>query len=290
MKITSRKVNDLVHEYKVIVNDSTGHNFSMFHLSDVHFDSINCDRDLLSKHLKQAEADNAMVLINGDFFDAMQGRYDPRGTKGAIRPEYKHSKYLDMIVDDGIEYLSKFNIRYHINTGNHESNLLKRLETDVLQRLTDGLSHKGIEVEYGGYTGYIIVKYCVKQNGGDREYASMLNQVIWYHHGYGGNAKRSKGTLSADIDMMQNPDADIVTKGHDHQSWYMPIATTKIKQNMDVVDKIIHHIRTGSYKKKERSHGWEVEKGFNAPTLGGWRVDTFYKQSKYPLEVKVSKL
>lgn len=34
-------------------------------ISDVHFDSVHCDRDLLTKHLDQALAMNAGVLISG---------------------------------------------------------------------------------------------------------------------------------------------------------------------------------------------------------------------------------
>ena len=47
-------------------------------LSDVHFDSTHCDRDLLTKHLDEALAMNASVLVFGDWFDLMQGMYDPR--------------------------------------------------------------------------------------------------------------------------------------------------------------------------------------------------------------------
>ena len=34
-------------------------------ISDVHFDSVKCDRDLLKKHLDEALATNAGVLVFG---------------------------------------------------------------------------------------------------------------------------------------------------------------------------------------------------------------------------------
>ncbi len=58
-------------------------------LSDVHFDAMKCDRALLRRHLKQAMVDNAIVLVFGDWFDLMQGKWDPRGSYSDLRPEYK---------------------------------------------------------------------------------------------------------------------------------------------------------------------------------------------------------
>ena len=83
----------------------------LFICSDVHWDSKKCDRDMFKKHLKQAEQENRTVLINGDFFDLMQGRYDPRSGKYDIRPEYKHANYLDQVIDDGAKILSEYNHR-----------------------------------------------------------------------------------------------------------------------------------------------------------------------------------
>ena len=38
--------------------------------SDVHFDSVQCDRELFAEHLQEAKRRNAWVMIAGDLFDA----------------------------------------------------------------------------------------------------------------------------------------------------------------------------------------------------------------------------
>jgi len=286
MELTVRQVSENVHEYRAKF-ESAG-DIHIAHLSDVHYDSIECDRDLLTKHLRSLEGKFGFVVINGDWFDAMQGRYDPRGSKSAIRPEYKHSRYLDMIVEDSVEYLSQFNLCYHLNIGNHCESILRRLETDILARLVDGLNSKGIKAQKGAYSGYIVLRHSF--HNGTRFHATAT-QTTWYHHGYGGNSARSKGILSADIDTMQNPSADVIVKGHDHQSWYLPISVKELAQNLEIKEKLIHHIRTGSYKKPTISgRGWEVEKGFNMTTMGGWLMTNSFCSGIPQLKTKVTKL
>ena len=57
--------------------------------SDAHHDSPYCDRKLEKYHLEIAKERNALILDNGDTFDAMQGKFDPRRSYGDIRPEDK---------------------------------------------------------------------------------------------------------------------------------------------------------------------------------------------------------
>ena len=69
-------------------------------MSDIHYDSKYCDRKLLKRDLDNANKENALILIAGDFFDAMQGKKDLRGSYDELRPEYKTDKYFDVIVDE----------------------------------------------------------------------------------------------------------------------------------------------------------------------------------------------
>lgn len=39
--------------------------------SDIHFDSPDCDRETLKKHLDFCKKDGRYILINGDLFDAI---------------------------------------------------------------------------------------------------------------------------------------------------------------------------------------------------------------------------
>src|SRR5688572_11399081 len=61
--------------------------------SDVHWDNPHCDRKLFYKHLKQAQERDAAILDNGDFFCAMQGKWDKRANKSDLRPEHQSGDY-----------------------------------------------------------------------------------------------------------------------------------------------------------------------------------------------------
>lgn len=237
--------------------------FHVLQISDVHYDSVKCDRELLTKHLKQAEKIGALVFINGDLFDLMGGKYDPRSSYSDIRPEYKHINYLDAVIKDAAEYFSKFKVNYFIGRGNHETNISKRLHTDPTDRLAELLRYNGVTVATGGYSGWFVYKF--EQNN------QRLSIIQHYHHGSGGNAPRSKGILSADIDQKKFPDADIITRGHDHQKWHLPTTVQRLSHSYQAQDKTVHHVRTGSYKMLgDGFAGWAVEKGFDRPRLGGW--------------------
>jgi hypothetical protein len=269
---------------EVFVVEHKGKELPILQLSDVHFDSMKCDRELLTKHLKQAEKKKAFVFINGDFFDVMQGKYDPRRTYEGIRPEYVGGNYLDLVLEDAVKYLSKFDLTYFIGEGNHESNIRERMSTDLIDRLIMGLKHEGVNCERGKYKGWII--YRMKYTGK----CVVIKQH--FHHGSGGNAPRSKGILNADINIKKYPDADILTRGHDHNKWYLPQVVERLKgrfPNFRREKRKVHVLQTGSYKKLGDA-GWAVEKGFSEPVLGGWwttiKVDNSnHKKITYEVEV-----
>lgn len=90
-------------------------------LSDVHFDSVACDRGAVKRHLDKALNENALIIIGGDWFDAMQGKFDPRRNMDELRPEYRCEKYYDVVVEDSAEFLKPYakNI-IAVTQGNHE--------------------------------------------------------------------------------------------------------------------------------------------------------------------------
>ena len=53
----------------------------VYFTSDVRFDSARCYRESLKRHLDEAKKLGASISIFGDWFDAMQGRFDPRRDK-----------------------------------------------------------------------------------------------------------------------------------------------------------------------------------------------------------------
>lgn len=239
-------------------------------LSDVHFDAMKCDRALLRRHLKQAMTDNAIVLVFGDWFDLMQGKWDPRGSYSDLRPEYKVHTYLDNVVDDSALFLADYPCVKFISRGNHETNVEKRMHTSPLDRLAALTPHRPM---VAGYSGFIRVRI---NFGGKPKFSSWLH----FHHGFGGSAPRSKGVLAVDLDQMQFPDADLIIRGHTHQKWHVPMTVDRITERGRRHQKTTHHLRTGSYKLLgDRFGGWATEKGFNTPRLGGWWAACYKTQT-----------
>ena len=244
-------------------------------LSDVHYDSVKCDRDMLKDHLDKALALKASVYIFGDWFDLMQGMYDPRRSYSSLRPEYKSITYLDDVINDAVEFLEPYKeVLAMVGRGNHETNIEKRLSTSPIDRLVGAL---GGGIMAGPYSGWVQLVYSRNANNHGGRHQRMLH----FHHGYGGNAPRSKGVLNVDLDQKEWPDADVIVSGHTHQKWHVPMSVERITDRLNTYEDTVHHLKLGSYKKLDRFAGWEVEKGFQQPRLGGWWMDAELRRTKH---------
>ena len=266
MGLLNRSRNVHLCEIDLSVNKSK----SFLLISDVHFDSIKCDRSLLFKHLEQARTCNADVFIFGDLFDLMQGRWDPRGNYSDLRPEYKSHIYVDDVIQDVGDKLSEYSdVIKFLGRGNHETNIEKRMMVSPLDRVAQIVNANGGQCAVGGYAGWIVMQAFAGYHKGKKSHSRR--DLLHYHHGWGGNAKRSKGVLGIDIDQKDFPDADFIVRGHDHQKWYHPVMVDRMTRSMNIEQRTVHHMRLGSYKKLgDRYAGWATEKGFATPRLGGW--------------------
>ena len=77
-------------------------------LSDIHWDNPHCDLDQLKSHLNYCLKENIPIMINGDFFCFMQGKYDPRRSKADIRPEHNKVNYIDAVIEDAVNYFKPY--------------------------------------------------------------------------------------------------------------------------------------------------------------------------------------
>lgn len=101
--------------------------------SDQHWDNPHCDRRLMKAHLDQALALRAPVVIYGDFFCCMQGKWDKRSSKQDLRPEHAGSNYFDRLVATAADWLAPYaSILAVIGPGNHETAILKNHETNLI--------------------------------------------------------------------------------------------------------------------------------------------------------------
>ena len=246
-------------------------------VSDIHFDSLHCDHESLKKHFDQIKEKNGKILIIGDLLDVMGCYKDPRSKPEQINPIYiqKGRSYLDLVVEDCYEFLKPYRENLAlISYGNHEMSILKHRDTDPLERIIYLLNQEGDTVHKGAYAGWLIC------NLGRNKNSNRYTFNIAYHHGKGGNAKRSKGILYSQLDTMEYPDANMIVSGHDHNKIYDP---SNVRKRLDRYGRTykdtVHWLKTGSYAKSPEDFGFVVERGFMAKRMGGWFVDLEYVRS-----------
>lgn len=234
-------------------------------LSDLHWDNPNCDRDLLKKHMDEAVAGGHDILINGDLFCAMQGRYDGRRSKIEIRPEHNNAKYLDSLVETAAQWFAPYskNIKV-IGYGNHETSILKHCETDLIERLVTLLnSNTASSIEIGGYGGWVIYRFYRLTNGTPFK--------IKYFHGSGGGGVVTKGAIQFNRMMTMIEGADAIWMGHVHESMETTYTMERLTSRDTINLRDVLLIRTPSYKEEYEDglKGWHIEKGAPPKPLGG---------------------
>jgi hypothetical protein len=235
-------------------------------LSDLHWDNPKCNRALLKNHMDQAVAGGHDILINGDMFCAMQGKYDGRKNKSDIRPEHNDGNYLDLLVNTAVDWFEPYahNIKV-IGYGNHETSILKHTETDLIDRFVTLLNYRcKSQIQVGGYGGWILYQFY--QNKKFR-----TTYKIKYFHGSGGGGPVTKGAINFNRMQTQIEGADAIWLGHVHESTEITYTVERINQNHVVQLRDILMIRTPTYKEEynEGKSGWHIERGAPPKPLGG---------------------
>ena len=236
-------------------------------LSDVHIDSPYCDRRLLTKHMKEAQNEGAIVLQIGDTFDAMQGPKDPRASLRELKEILKGNDYSDRVLDDGINFFAPYaDTLAMIGYGNHEYSVVRHAGTDMIQRFVQSMrrEHKS-PVVAGGYGGFIRIAGYI-----DSKSTPSANLRICYNHGSGGGAPVTKGTIQTARQAVWVRDVDCIWNGHNHQSYIMPQSTMGINNQDGVEQGLVYFLRTPGYKNEMQhpAHGYAVS-GNMAPTPRG---------------------
>jgi hypothetical protein len=244
---------------------------------DVHWDNPDCDRRLYKRHLDEAKERNAIVIDNGDFFCAMQGKYDKRSNKEKVRPEHQKGDYFDRLVQTAADYLAPYAENFALlGLGNHETSVANRHEIDLTARLSREISYRtGVVVPVGGYTNWVRFSFL---RGG----TNVTSKDMWMMHGYGGG-----GPVTKDMIQSNRQDAyviaDIMVTSHTHDSWSndMPkielcprYATPKKKDRL--------YIKIPTYKDeyKQGAGGFHIETGKPPKPVGGQWLRFFMEAGK----------
>ena len=234
--------------------------------SDIHFDSPDCDRETLKKHLDFCKKDGRYILINGDLFDAIILGDRKRATAHLIT---NTDNQLNVKLNEIYEFLKPYqeNILF-IGRGNHEESIMKYNGLDIIEMLTTmlnmGSEHK---ILYGNYANFL--RFSFKSTGKNQ---AQTNYDIYAHHGAGGSAPATKGMLDFGA-IIKGVNADLIWIGHKHHSlidYSAPIM--HIDQNGTVILKNRQCIQTPSYQ-KGRTIDYNVnfaERFYNHTAMSGF--------------------
>jgi len=233
--------------------------------SDRHHDNAKCDQRMERRHLDQARDRDAPVIDAGDLFCAMQGKWDKRADRSAMREEYQQGPYLDRLVSEAAKFYGPYaDLFAVIGRGNHETSIAKYHETDLTERLVALLNENhGGKVLAGGYGGWVRLQF--------RRQKEHRSKLLHYYHGTGGG-----GPVTADmiqLDRMRNrADADIYVFGHTHDSWCRRISVAGLTSCGRPMQREIIAVKCPSYKDAyhDGAGGYEIEKGHPPKPLGAW--------------------
>lgn len=253
--------------------------------SDVHKDSMKCDKNLLKKHFDEAIEKNAIIIDNGDWFDVMGGKYDKRTTKSDIDPKFAFGNYFDLVIEDSVEFLKPYSKNIAVlGEGNHEQSVNTRHERNLTKSLIKELNSLGANIIHQQYAGFIKFQFS------EKHYKKGCNKslVMYRHHGMGGNAPVTMGVINTNRTQIQI-DADIYVYGHIHQKWLVYRTKMGITQQgvMKVKDQV--HIQLSTYKDSKNSQ-WEVSKNFQPPSLGGAWLKFYYDWKDDSIKTQVNLL
>jgi Icc-related predicted phosphoesterase len=240
-------------------------------LSDIHWDNPKCDREKLKLHLDYCKEQAIPIFIAGDFFCLMMGKWDPRRSKKDIRPEHNVNNYLDAVIEDAVQWWSTYaNLITVIGYGNHETAIIKNLETDPLQRFVDLLNYTNkSSVFTGGYGGWLVIKKQFEAN-------TFMTKMLKYFHGSGGGGVVTKGAINLTRALEMYENMDVFVMGHIHENSSRNDARDTIQYNPgkhyhELIQKQIHLAITGAYKEEYEDGfgGWHIERGAPIKPTGG---------------------
>jgi hypothetical protein len=241
--ITVNKRTPVGFDIKIEAKSSQKASFVL--ISDAHLDSKASDLKLFESDMARANEHGSVVLINGDLFDAMQGRYDPRRKPEDLKKDFRVSSYYDALVLWHSKTLQKYkNIpALIIGKGNHETAVLKNSGTDLTERLVHDLRNNGVNAVSAGYWGYIRLMFQYEKG------ADSSNKVMYFHHGKTTHAEVTRGVIQTARQGVYIKDADLIHNGHTHDAYALPIKVERLNQKtLETDTEVQWYIRTPGYQ------------------------------------------
>lgn len=241
--------------------------------SDLHDDSALSARALMERHAKEAVERDALILTFGDALDAMQMPMDKRQSKNELRAENMRTAYLDSLVERSGKRWAKVADRWPVlGMGNHESAMLAKHGTNLTDRLAAEMRRHGGITQGMGYDGW--VRFMFDRSG------ARSSQSLYFHHGSGGAAPMSHGTLDTRR-LASWTDADVICQGHTHTNYVLSITRRGLTDGGVPYSKLVDFVRIPGYK---HEGGWEKEKGMPPKPRGAVWMRLFYYDREFHRE------
>tara|TARA_R100001530_G_scaffold80317_1_gene56059 strand:+ start:89 stop:937 length:849 start_codon:yes stop_codon:yes gene_type:complete len=242
--------------------------------SDYHLGSSATNEDDIIRELKDAQELDARINLFGDITDGILPKDFKRYTPSAlIKALSNRDDILNATVDHMVAFLEPYAPQIDVlGSGNHEEAILKHHSFNILAMVIRILNmKKGVDIKLGGYTGYITYRY-ENQAGG-----RTMSLVIYYHHGFGGSAPKTKGVL----DFSKTSDCyegyDVVAMGHKHTMASIPDVKVTIDKNGQPVFRDVFYVRTGAYMDYTKD-SYAISKGYNPAPHGGALIRTRFRR------------
>jgi hypothetical protein len=155
--------------------------------------------------------------------------------------------------------------------GNHESNVRKRHEKDLIQALVERMNFRhGATSFHGDYTGYIRLNFVWNST-------KRCRKIIRYHHGSGQGARVTHGIIDSNRRAVFVSDADVLISGHNHKEWQLAMMTERVNQAGVVRLEKVYHVNVPSYKQTnpmERQRGcFETVREFAPSPIGAYWLE-----------------
>lgn len=227
--------------FEFTTDAKSGKTIKLALFSDIHYDSPDCDRETLKKHLDFCVKDGRYILFGGDLFDAILLKDMKRAVPHLLE---NTDAQLNKKLDDIYNFLKPYQKQIlFMGRGNHEESIIKYNGLDVLSMLATmlnmGQEHK---ILVGNYANFL--RFSAKDSSG-----KMCFFDIYQHHGCGGSAPQTKGMLDFQS-IAKGVNVDLIWLAHKHNSlvdYSTPIMS--VNTQGDVVLKNRQCIMTPSYQK-----------------------------------------
>lgn len=140
------------------------------------------------------------------------------------------------------------------------------------------------KIHRAGYSGWIVLR--ARLHG-----QQIVTRRIAFHHGYGGDAPVTKGTVQTARMAVYLPDADFVLTGHTHNEWQFPIPRVRITNQGSIFHDEQLHLKCPTYKEEYRDGfcGWHIERGGPPKPVGALWLRLYNEKNELKSEITRAK-